>query len=242
MGPAPESTQLSELGIAIDRRADVPLGVQLAWALRARIRDGRLKPGQKLPGLRDLAQALAVNANTVRAVYQRLEQEEVIESRQGSGTFVSSTLELSSAAGYIAASAAQQARESGVDPREVAAALYVSDESRSSPEQEQAQHRRRLRAQIGALEQALIEIEVRHPTLVDSSTPKRRAQGTPRLLDVGELERTQTRLLRRLASIQDRIDGKATSAERVSKPTAAPARGSRKRLVGKSDQTRPATA
>jgi hypothetical protein len=75
---------------------------------------------------------------------------------------------------------------------------------------------------------------------VDSSTPKRRAQGTPRLLDVGELERTQTRLLRRLASIQDRIDGEV--AERVPKPAATPARGSRKRLAGKSAQTRPATA
>src|ERR1700704_3201719 len=75
-------------GIAVDRNADVPIGVQLAWALRTRIGDGDFVPGQRLPGMRDLAEAIGVNLNTVRAVYQRLEQEGLIESQQGSGTFV----------------------------------------------------------------------------------------------------------------------------------------------------------
>ena len=79
------------MDLTIDRRAEVPIGVQLAWALRARIDDGRLATGQRLPGLRDLAQALKINANTVRAVYQRLEHEGMIESQQGSGTYVTAT-------------------------------------------------------------------------------------------------------------------------------------------------------
>ena len=73
---------------SIDRDAEVPIGVQLAWALRARIHDGTFKPGQRLPALRDLADVTGVNVNTVRAVYQRLDQEGLIDSQHGSGTFV----------------------------------------------------------------------------------------------------------------------------------------------------------
>ena len=69
--------------LKIDRDGEIPIGVQLAWALRARIGDGRLAPGQRLPGLRELAEMLGINANTARAVYQRLEQEGLIDSHQG---------------------------------------------------------------------------------------------------------------------------------------------------------------
>ena len=112
--------------LAIDRDAEVPIGVQLAWAMRSRIGDGRFKPGQQLPGLRELAEVIGVNVNTVRAVYQRLEQEGLIDSRQGSGTFVASRPRRPSAVAAIAADAARAAHETGVEPREVAAALYVS--------------------------------------------------------------------------------------------------------------------
>src|SRR5665213_1308702 len=86
-----QTISLEGFDVAIDRDAEVPIGVQLAWALRTRIRDGRFKPSQRLPGLRDLAEAIGVNVNTVRAVYQRLEHEGLIDSQQGSGTFVAST-------------------------------------------------------------------------------------------------------------------------------------------------------
>src|ERR1700684_175332 len=74
--------------IAIDRKADVPVGVQLDWALSAQIRDGRLEPGEQLPTLRELAEQTGLNVNTVRAVYRRLEQRGLIDSQHGSGTFV----------------------------------------------------------------------------------------------------------------------------------------------------------
>ena len=118
--------RLEEFAAAIDRDADVPIGLQLGWALSARIRDGELPPGQRLPGLREMAQASGLNVNTVRAVYQRLEQRGLLESRQGSGTFVSPTPRGPSAVGTIAADAAREAEATGVDPREVAAALYVA--------------------------------------------------------------------------------------------------------------------
>lgn len=201
------------LDLTIDRRAEVPIGVQLAWALRTRVHDGRLAPGQRLPGLRDLAQELKINANTVRAVYQRLEHEGMIESQQGSGTYVTANARRRSAAGAIAASAAHEAQQTGVDPREVAAALYVESGDQQPPDRP-AERRRVLRIQIATLEQLLVKIEAEHPELVPGSraaTPSDQilpARG-PRLLDMDELEQTQTHLIRRLAALQTALDARA---------------------------------
>ena len=210
-----QSIEFDELHISVDRDADVPLGVQLAWALQARIRDGRLGPGQRLPGLRDLAEALGINANTVRSVYQRLEQQGVIESHQGSGTFVASTLKLPPAVGTIAANAAREAQETGVDPREVAAALYVASEP-AELGGELGARRRQLRHQIAALEQALADIHARYPGL-DTATAEAHTTRGPRLLSADDLEDIQAKLLRRLVLLQSAIDdlGKQNEAKRL---------------------------
>src|SRR5271163_925585 len=115
MSEQAETVELAFDGLAIDREAEVPIGVQLAWALRTRIGDGRFKPGEQLPGLRDLARVTGVNVNTVRAVYQRLEQEGLVDSQQGSGTFVASSSSESSEVSVLAAGAARRARLAGVD-------------------------------------------------------------------------------------------------------------------------------
>src|SRR6476469_9864582 len=91
MGDTAATTTLDNLRIAVDRDADVPIGVQIAWTIRARIGDGTFAPGQRLPGLRALADATGVNFNTARAVYQRLESDGLVDSRRGAGTFVTST-------------------------------------------------------------------------------------------------------------------------------------------------------
>jgi len=196
--------------VEIDRDAEVPIGVQLAWALRTRIRDGRFKPSQRLPGLRDLAEAIGVNVNTVRAVYQRLEHEGLIDSQQGSGTFVASTRHRPSAVGTIAADAAREAHATGVDPREVAAALYVAGEPPARPLDEAAERRRLLRIQIAGLERTLGELEAGHPGLVPAdlvpASPALRAGSSPRLLGAGELEQVRTSLVRRLTAVQTAID------------------------------------
>jgi DNA-binding transcriptional regulator YhcF (GntR family) len=198
-------------GLAIDRDADVPIGVQLAWALRTRIGDGDFAPGQRLPGMRDLADAIGVNLNTVRAVYQRLEQEGLIESRQGSGTFVAPSGRLGTAASTIAATAARTARETGVDPREVAAALYVVPEpdpvdAEQAAEASPLEQRRRLREQIAAFESALGQIEAAHPGVAPPAASAIGLGGGPALLDTEQLENVRTMLVRRLALVQARID------------------------------------
>src|SRR5438876_9751037 len=107
-----ETSGSYELTVSIDRDADVPVGVQLGWALCSHMRAGHVKPGQQLPTLRELAEASGLNVNTVRAVYQRLEHKGLIESQQGSGTFVSATSPRASEVSTIATTAARAARES----------------------------------------------------------------------------------------------------------------------------------
>jgi DNA-binding transcriptional regulator YhcF (GntR family) len=194
------------LDIAVDRDAEIPIGVQLAWALRTRIRDGVFQPSDRLPGLRDVAEATGVNVNTVRAVYQRLEHEGLIDSQQGSGTFVAANPGRSSAVRTIAAYAAREARETGVDPRDVAAALYVSPASSAAPTDDAAERRRALREQIAALERTLVELEAKHPGVAPSA-PAPGAERGPSLLDVDALEQIRTLLVRRLAVVQAAIDG-----------------------------------
>ena len=72
----------------LDRDSGVPLGAQLAEKLRRLVRDGELKGGDQLPSVRQLATLARVNVNTVRTVYARLEQEGLLSSEQGRGTFV----------------------------------------------------------------------------------------------------------------------------------------------------------
>jgi GntR family transcriptional regulator len=76
------------LDLSVDRRANVPLGAQLASRIRSAVREGTLAPGDRLPSVRELAESAAVNVNTVRAVYARLESEGIVRSEQGRGTFV----------------------------------------------------------------------------------------------------------------------------------------------------------
>src|SRR5215210_3618354 len=72
----------------VDRDSELPLGVQLARQLRALLASGALSRSDLLPSVREAARAAGVNVNTVRAVYARLEQEGLLRSVQGRGTFV----------------------------------------------------------------------------------------------------------------------------------------------------------
>ena len=72
----------------VDRTSAVPLGTQLVQQIRAAVEDGRLKDGDRLPSVRELARSAGVNVNTVRAVYARLDAAGVARSEHGRGTFV----------------------------------------------------------------------------------------------------------------------------------------------------------
>jgi DNA-binding transcriptional regulator YhcF (GntR family) len=80
--------EVRDLGLSVDRGAEVPVGTQLAWRLRELVSAGRLRPGDRLPSVRELAIEVGVNVNTVRSVYGRLENDGLVRSEQGRGTFV----------------------------------------------------------------------------------------------------------------------------------------------------------
>ena len=77
--------------VSVDPKDRTPIYAQLERALRAAIATGRLATGDQLPTVRQLADELSVNANTVARVYAELERAGVLETRRGVGTFVTAT-------------------------------------------------------------------------------------------------------------------------------------------------------
>jgi GntR family transcriptional regulator len=77
--------------ISVDERDPTPIYAQLERGLRAAVATGRLRPGDQLPTVRQLAVDLSVNANTVARVYAELERAGAIETRRGVGSFIRAT-------------------------------------------------------------------------------------------------------------------------------------------------------
>jgi GntR family transcriptional regulator len=77
--------------VSIDTRDPTPIYAQLERGLRAAIATSRLRPGDQLPTVRQLAVDLQVNANTIARVYAELERAGVIETKRGVGSFISGT-------------------------------------------------------------------------------------------------------------------------------------------------------
>jgi GntR family transcriptional regulator len=77
--------------LSIDPRDPTPIYAQLERGLRAAIATSRLRPGDQLPTVRQLAVDLRINANTVARVYAELERAGVLETRRGVGSFISAT-------------------------------------------------------------------------------------------------------------------------------------------------------
>lgn len=72
----------------VNRSSSVPPWEQLAAILRGRIKSGELQPGDRIPSVVSLAQEYELAAGTVRKALGQLQQEGLIESRVGWGTFV----------------------------------------------------------------------------------------------------------------------------------------------------------
>ena len=74
--------------VHIDPRDPTPIYAQLDRSIRVSVATGKLKPGDQLPTVRQLAVDLRVNANTVAKVYLALERDGVVETKRGVGTFI----------------------------------------------------------------------------------------------------------------------------------------------------------
>jgi len=74
---------------SIDLHSGVPVYRQLIDQVRGGIAAGSLAPGDQLPTVRQLAVDLAINPNTVMRAYRELELGGLLETHQGTGTFIS---------------------------------------------------------------------------------------------------------------------------------------------------------
>lgn len=85
----------------VDRAGRVPAYAQFVQQVREALRLGLLRPGDRLPTVREVVTSCAVNAATVLKAYRELELSGLVEARQGAGTFVSGTLGGSADAGVL---------------------------------------------------------------------------------------------------------------------------------------------
>ena len=72
----------------LDLKSGVPFYRQIVDQIRYGIASKRLLPGEQLPTVRDLAVQLEINPNTVRKAYSELEILGILDTQQGTGTFV----------------------------------------------------------------------------------------------------------------------------------------------------------
>jgi GntR family transcriptional regulator len=72
----------------LDSRSKVATYMQLVQQVRQSLRTGLIESGDQLPKVRDVAESLAINPNTVLKAYRELELEGLVEGRPGVGTFV----------------------------------------------------------------------------------------------------------------------------------------------------------
>lgn len=72
----------------LDIRADAPIYQQIVDQIKAQIASGTLQPGEQLPTVRALATDLRINFNTVARAYRILDEERIISTQQGRGTYI----------------------------------------------------------------------------------------------------------------------------------------------------------
>jgi GntR family transcriptional regulator len=87
MARMPKNGATFEFGL--DLHSGVPIYRQLIDQVRAGMASGTLSAGDQLPTVRQLAVDLAINPNTVMRAYRELELGGLLETQQGTGTFIS---------------------------------------------------------------------------------------------------------------------------------------------------------
>jgi GntR family transcriptional regulator len=85
MGAVPQSTMFA---FRLDQRSGVPVYRQLIDQVQAATATGVLRGGDQLPTIRGVAVDLAINPNTVSRAYREMELRGMLDTQQGTGTFI----------------------------------------------------------------------------------------------------------------------------------------------------------
>ena len=128
------------ISFRVESRSVVPPYLQIVQQVRQALRMGLLDAGDKLPAVREVVAATAVNPNTVLKAYRDLEREGLIEARVGHGTFVlkrppgppPGTV---SRLGRSLARWVRQAREAGLDNESIESLLRVTLQAAAEEEE-----------------------------------------------------------------------------------------------------------
>ena len=115
----------------IERGSGLPAYLQLVGQVRQALRLGWVKPGDRLPAVREVVSGCGVNPNTVLKAYRELELAGLVEARQGAGTFVSAGLGSTDPAVMARLRAqlakwVQGARAAGLDEEDIRALLNTA--------------------------------------------------------------------------------------------------------------------
>src|SRR3990170_5409494 len=73
---------------SLDFRSGIPIYTQVVEHIRQEVLNGDLKPGDQLPTVRQMAQDLRVNFNTIARAYRLLDESGIISTQQGRGTYI----------------------------------------------------------------------------------------------------------------------------------------------------------
>jgi len=105
------------LVITLPKKSDLPVYIQVAEAIKQSINRGILRPGDRLPSIRELAASLKLARLTINRAYEHLSSQSYIATVQGSGTFVIESAELTE----------RRDRDNGTDLAEQAADTLWQD-------------------------------------------------------------------------------------------------------------------
>src|SRR6266702_7541646 len=78
----------ADFSFRLDSHSGVPVYRQLIDQVQGAIASGTLKPGDQLPTVRLVAVELAINPNTVMRAYREMEIRGILDTQQGTGTFI----------------------------------------------------------------------------------------------------------------------------------------------------------
>lgn len=74
--------------LRLDLRSDEPIYLQIVRQIETLVHEGTLKPGDQLPTVRELAIDLRINFSTVARAYRILDEQQLISTQRGRGTYI----------------------------------------------------------------------------------------------------------------------------------------------------------